>query len=153
VRPNKYKPIPEVVDGYRFPSRYEATIYRLINSLLTTANATKERYRLDRQVEVVIYDGLLMPKRVWKCDFAITDLKTGKSILIEAKGMLPREFSYLIDLLASNNPKAFMNLVVVSENESLRSKFWGTLEVQTSTRFYNNLKDKLQRGIHGNFSL
>jgi Protein of unknown function (DUF1064) len=150
---NKYHAKQAVSDGIHFASKYEAQVYRVLNHLIKQNDPKGIIYRLDTQVPVTLYDGLLMPARTWKCDFAITDLRTSKTLLIEAKGMIAREFSYMMNLLASNNQRAFSSLIVVSENKSFDSEFWGTLAVKTSGEFHTYINIKLQRGINGNFSL
>lgn len=152
---NKYKAIPQVVDGIYFPSKYEASVYRSLVHAADNADAKYHReYKIHTQVTIVICQSTLLPPRGWKCDFAIEDLETGKAMLVEAKGAKQREFSYIINLLASNNPNAFLALTLVTDNKGIsNAKVFGALNIKDSLTFHRSLIDKLQRGIHSDFSL
>lgn len=146
---NKYKAIPEVCNGIQFPSKYEAQIYRIIKSQIDEANLREEKkvYALETQKKVVIYNGAFFPTRYWKCDFCITDYRSGKTVLVEAKGIEQREFSYILNLLASNNLPAFDSLVIVSENEKIHSQLGEWVPVMGTRDFYLVLQNKLKRGL------
>jgi hypothetical protein len=147
---NKSHAVRTCVDGISFASKYEAAVYRLISNAISDK---RHRFKINLQVKTLIYGGGLMPDRYWACDFALTDINTTKSILIEAKGYLPTDFRYVINLLASNNVRAFTNLVVVTENDSFKSKHWGDLRVKSLVQFDKYLHTITTEGIHGNLSL
>lgn len=95
---------------HRFDSQHE---FRVFNKL-------KDMYGKDRiqlQIPVRLFSHTLCHKngKDWKVDFMVTD---GNNPLIplcyvEAKGVMNKEFEFILSVLEQNNPRVFNNLHIV----------------------------------------
>lgn len=90
-KPHKYGAQKTQIDGLSFPSKLEAAVY----SLLKLREKAGELTDIKLQTSVRLKekcghcgDGPLS----WKVDFSATDVKTGKTIWIEAKGVRTSDF-------------------------------------------------------------
>ena len=99
---------------FRFDSQHEFKVY-----LELVRQYGYER--IIRQYEIqIISPGICYPNgRTWRVDFAIT-LKTDRNNIVElyeAKGLVTREFTYILPLLEIAEPKLFNSLNIVFPNK------------------------------------
>lgn len=82
---NKYRNIKTQVDGIKFDSKKEANRYCELKLLLKTGDITD----LNLQVPFVLFDNSLYGRKVkYLADFTYIDVKTGKVVVEDVKGIL-----------------------------------------------------------------
>lgn len=95
---------------HRFDSQHE---FRIFNKL-------KDMYgknRIQLQLPILLYDRTTCHPngKYWKIDFTVTASNNPLQALfyVEAKGVVNKEFEYILSALEQNNPKVFSKLYLV----------------------------------------
>jgi hypothetical protein len=102
---NKFNAVKTEVDGIIFASKLEAKTYTSIKALGFDDVIC--------QHSVTVYEGNgIVPKISWKVDFYIPCLK----IYVESKGMVTRDFRFLMYLLGIHKPNVLQQLIFISSS-------------------------------------
>lgn len=112
----KYQPIPTWVGSERFDSKYEADVFRLLRH-----QSYDLEYKIEREVPILVKpQGVIFPKRKWKCDFTLTHERLGV-LHIEAKGFLTDLWMHQLELLEATNPETFDRVRVITSTPEVKS--------------------------------
>lgn len=84
---SKFRNIPTVVDGHRFPSRKEARTYQTLRFLESQGKVRDLRLQVSYRLVV---GGKLVCKYV--ADFVYYDVEKHREVVADAKGFRTREF-------------------------------------------------------------
>lgn len=113
---------PKYPDSIYFGSAYELHIYKKLLSL--------PGVRVERQVKILLKpETTHYPARYWKCDFKVLDeTNPARYLLVEAKGLVTREFKLMLQDLEFFNYLDWRRLLIVSAKATKVDRQLWTME-------------------------
>lgn len=124
---NKINAKRSLIGDMVFASKYEAKIYLIIQNWIIKRG--KSRFILSNQQSIQISNNQYFPDSRWKADFFLVDCLNHKSLVIEAKGHIFKEFKYILIALSNHNPSLMDKLLIISDNQDFNHRSWQYLNI------------------------
>lgn len=115
---NKFGAISTKIDGHHFPSQLEAGVYLLHKAMVQSGEINTLRC----QVPVTLLPGIN-----WRLDFAYWDVKLGRVVYAEAKGVETERYQILKRIWRVKGP----SLLRIYKGSGMRPKLVETLQEGT----------------------
>lgn len=109
---------PCTYKGLSFDSQLELRCFQLIEGLNFS-----DKYKIDRPLTLPVKPGTDYFKPiVWRCDFGVKHKETRKSMFLEVKGKMHKDFPLLMKFLQYTNPQAYEKVCFFTDSKDTAKK-------------------------------